>query len=114
MIINNKNNNIEVPETINHYKDPFKLINPKKANFYTYLKDKENMYRKNGVDNEIKKLRNTKKKKIINIINEMEITEEEYNKSIEIAEELLNELKEDDILEICSYRRLVSVQRYLM
>lgn len=85
------------------------ILNPAK-----YREFKRNINRINNVDNEIKYLKYIEQKNLVDFVNIIKITEEEYKTALETAQILFDNLTESKINDLLSHQKLLSNEKHLV
>ena len=85
------------------------MLNPKK-----YHEFKRNINRINNIDNEINYLKSIEKKNEIDFVNNIIITEEEYNNALKYADIIFENLNEEQINDLLSHKKLLSYEKHLI
>ena len=85
------------------------MLNPAK-----YREFKRNINRINNIDNEINYIKSQQQKNQIDFVNNIKITEEEYQKALENAQSLFDNLTEIQITDLLSHRKLLSNEKHLV
>jgi hypothetical protein len=85
------------------------MLNPAK-----YREFKRNINRINNIDNEINYIKSQEQKNQIDFVNNIKITEEEYQTAINNAKTLFDNLSEIQIADLLSHRKLLSNEKHLI
>ena len=85
------------------------MLNPGK-----YRDFKRNINRINNIDNEINYLKSLEKKNEIDFVNNIKITEEEYENALKDAEIIFENLNEEQISDLISHKKLLSNEKHLI
>ena len=85
------------------------VLNPAK-----YREFKRNINRINNIDNEIKYLNYIEQKNLVDYVNKIKITEEEYKNALETAQILFDNLTEIKINDLLSHQKLLSNEKHLV
>ncbi len=120
MIINNSF--AQLPDTYQDYNKEIikgnypenQYINTLMLNPARYREFKRNINRINNVDNEIKYLKYIEQKNLVDFVNKIKITEEEYKNSLETAQILFDNLTEAKINDLLSHQKLLSNEKHLV
>ena len=119
MLINN--NYIELPdEGIDLYKqsqnylEENEFINNLMLNPGKYRDFKRNINRINNIDNEINYLKSLEKKNLIDFVDTIKITEEEYENALKDADIIFENISEEQISDLLSHKKLLSNEKHLI
>ena len=85
------------------------MLNPAK-----YKEFKRDINRINNVDNEIKYIKYIEQKNLVDFVNKIKITEEEFNNTLETAQILFDNLTESKINDLLSHQKLLSNEKHLV
>ena len=119
MLINN--NYIELPdEGIDLYKqsqnylEENEFINNLMLNPGKYRDFKRNINRINNIDNEINYLKSLEKKNLIDFVDTIKISEEEYENALKDADIIFENINEEQISDLLSHKKLLSNEKHLI
>lgn len=85
------------------------MLNPQK-----YREFKRNINRINNIDNEKNYLRSLERKNEINFLDNIIITEEEYQRSLKDEEIIFENINEERINDLLTHKKLLSYEKHLM
>ena len=85
------------------------MLNPAK-----YREFKRNINRINNIDNEINYLKSQEQSNKIDFVDNIRITEEEYNAALETSNKLFDNLDENQINDLLSHKKLLSNEKHLV
>ena len=85
------------------------MLNPSK-----YREFKRNINRINNIDNEINYLKSQEQNNKIDFVENIRITQEEYNNALETAKKLFDNLEETQINDLLSHKKLLSNEKHLV
>ena len=85
------------------------MLNPSK-----YREFKRNINRINNIENEINYIKSLEQKNQIDFVNNIKITEEEYNNALEYSQALFDNLTEIQITDLLSHKKLLSNEKHLV
>ena len=119
MLINN--NYIELPDENNeiyrqapNYFEENEFINNLMLNPGKYRDFKRNINRINNIDNEINYLKSIEKKNQIDFVNNIKISEEEYENALKDADIIFENINEEQIDDLLSHKKLLSNEKHLI
>ena len=119
MLINN--NYIELPdEGIDLYKqtqnylEENEFINNLMLNPGKYRDFKRNINRINNIDNEINYIKSLEKKNLIDFVDTIKISEEEYENALKDADIIFENINEEQISDLLSHKKLLSNEKHLI
>ena len=85
------------------------MLNPSK-----YREFKRNINRINNIDNEINYLKSQEQNNKIDFVENIRITQEEYNNALETSKKLFDNLEETQINDLLSHKKLLSNEKHLV
>ena len=85
------------------------MLNPSK-----YREFKRNINRINNINNEINYLKSQEQNNKIDFVENIRITQEEYNNALETAKKLFDNLEETQINDLLSHKKLLSNEKHLV
>ena len=119
MLINN--NYIELPDSkvdifrkAPNYFEENEFVNNLMLNPAKYRDFKRNINRINNIDNEINYLKSLEKKNQIDFVNNIKISESEYENALKDAEIIFENLTEEQISDLLSHKKLLSNEKHLI
>ena len=119
MLINS--NYIELPDENNeiyrqapNYFEENEFINNLMLNPGKYRDFKRNINRINNIDNEINYLKSIEKKNQIDFVNNIKISEEEYENALKDADIIFENINEEQIGDLLSHKKLLSNEKHLI
>ena len=119
MLINN--NYIELPDEgfdlykqAPNYFEENEFINNLMLNPSRYRDFKRNINRVNNIDNEINYLKSLEKKNQIDFVNNIKISEEDYENALKDAEIIFENINEEQISDLLSHKKLLSNEKHLI
>ena len=118
MYINNTNINL-VDEEIDklkfpNYNEVNEFINNLMLNPQKYREFKQNINRINNIENEKNFLKSLEKDNEINFLDNIKISEEEYQNSLKDEEIIFDHINEDSLNDLLSHKKLLSHEKYLL
>lgn len=112
MLINSKESLLEFPNEEPDNSSSIMetlMLNPVK-----YREFKRDINRINNIDNEINFIKSQQMFNQTNFLKTIIITKEDYEKSLQIVNDITNKLSEEEVTDIISHRKLISVQKRIM
>ena len=111
--INIQNEDIDISNFPNYFEES-EFISNLMLNPQKYRDFKCNINRINNIDNEINYLKSLEKNNTFDFVNNIIITDEEYQKALKDKEIILENLNEERLQDLLSHKKLFSHERHLM
>ena len=112
MLINSKESLLEFPNE--EPDNSSSIMETLMLNPIKYREFKRDINRINNIDNEINFIKSQQMFNQTNFLKTIIITKEDYEKSIQISNDITNKLSEEEVTDIVSHRKLISVQKRIM